>query len=129
MKHIALCLAAAFALLATPAPVPAAQTSGIWIINTTGNCLWATVYTSGSIIKSAGFPGWVPANDKRVYEVPWKGVGQQYRVRTEVLSTTQCTAQNAAHPLSADIETWVQGSLAYQVRLIRDHHGFRLERF
>ena len=129
MKRSIACVAAALALLAMPAPAPAAQTSGIWIINTTGNCLWATVYTAGSIIKSTGFPGWVPANDKRVYEVPWKGVGQQYRVRVEVLSTTSCAAQNSAHPLAADIDTNVSGTIAYQVRLIRDQHGFRLERF
>jgi hypothetical protein len=129
MKHIAIVLIAAFSLLAAPASA-GPQSSGIWIANTTENCLWATVYTAGSQVRAGGFPNWVPAKDKRVYPVEIKGVGQAFRVRAEVLSTTECRAQNAQHPLIADIDTTVQGSIVYQVRMIRLANGrFALERF
>ena len=120
---------AAFALLtllAMPKPVPASQQSGIWIHNDTPNCLWATVYSAGRI---DGRPNWVPAKDKRVYNVSWKGVGQSFRVRVEILSTTACTPQNSAHPLAADIDTNVQGSLAYQVRVVGEGRNFRIIRY
>jgi hypothetical protein len=130
MKHFALGLIAAIALLAVPAAVSAdSQSSGIWITNMTGHCLWATVYTAGSQVREGGFPNWVPANDKRLYPITWKGMGQQFRVRVEVLSTTECVAQNAAHPLVADVDTNVSGGLAYQVRLIRSRGEFFLERY
>jgi hypothetical protein len=117
---------ALLALLALPKPAPASQQSGIWIHNDTGNCLWATVYSAGRI---DGRPNWVPAKDKRVYGVSWKGVGQQFRVRVEILSTTACTPQSSAHPLVADIDTYVQGSLAYQVRVVGQGHSFRIIRY
>lgn len=114
------------ALLAIPKPAPASQQSGIWIHNDTGNCLWATVYSAGRI---DGRPNWVPAKDKRVYGVSWKGVGQSFRVRVEILSTTACTPQNSTHPLAADIDTYVQGSLAYQVRVVGQGRSFRIIRY
>lgn len=127
MKRIIVCVAAALALLAMPKPVTAAQDSGIWIHNTTGYCVWVTVYTAGSQVRKGGFPNWVPANDKRLYPISWRGVGEEFRVRAEVLSTRACEPQNDAHPLQADIDTHVRGNLAYQVRLV--HEGGRNFRF
>jgi len=117
---------ALLALVAMPKPVPASQQSAVWIHNDTANCLWATVYSAGRI---DGRPNWVPAKDKRPYSISWKGVGQQFRVRVEILSTTECTPQNSAHPLAADIDTYVQGSLAYQVRVVGQGHSFRIIRY
>lgn len=117
---------ALLALLATPRAVTASQQTGIWIHNDTANCLWATVYSGGRI---QGRPHWVGAKDKSLYSISWNGIGQQYRVRTEILSTGPCTPQNSAHPLAADIETHVQGSLAYQVRVVGQGHSFRIIRY
>ena len=129
MKRTILCMAAALAILAPAAATANSQQSGIWIYNQTDNCLWATVYTAGSIVKQGGFPNWVPAKDKRLYPVTWKGVGQQFVVRTEVLSTKNCVAQNSRNPLASDIRTTVQGSLAYRVALVGKPGSFRLERY
>lgn len=127
MKRLAFLPAIAFlALLASPGTAHANQQSGIWIHNDTANCLWATVYSAGRI---QGRPDWVPARDKRLYSITWKGIGQSFRVRVEMLSTTQCTPQNHANPLAADIDTHVQGSLAYQVRVVGSGRSFRLIRY
>ncbi|HTU69470.1 MAG TPA: hypothetical protein VMF11_04035 [Candidatus Baltobacteraceae bacterium] len=129
MKKTLLCMAAALAMLAPAAATAGGQASGIWIYNETDHCLWATVYTAGSIVKQGGFPNWVPAKDKRLYPVTWKGVGQAFDVRTEILSTKQCVPQNARNPLVADIRTTVQGSLAYRVAVTGKPGSFRLVRY
>lgn len=128
MKRILVCALAALLLLAMPNQAPA-QDSGIWIHNQTAYCLWATVYTAGRIVGKGGFPNWVPARDKRLYPVDWKGVGQQFRVRAEVLSTHDCRPQNSQHPLQADFDTHVQGNLAYQVRVVQNGRNFYFERY
>ncbi len=126
-KHwFVLGLIATIALVASPFVASAnSQQSGIWIVNETPNCLWATVYSAGKIV---GRPGWFAANNKGVYSVTWKGIGQQFDVRTEILSTKNCQAQNAQNPLAADIRTTVQGSLAYTVRVVKNGNSFRLIR-
>lgn len=129
MKRVFLSALAAIALIAMPKPLPAAQQSGIWIHNLTGYCVWATVYTAGQQVREGGFPNWVPSKDSRVYPVAWKGVGQEFRVRVEVLSTKDCTPQTAEHPLQGDTDTFVRGSLAYQVKVLGRPGHFYLERF
>jgi len=131
MKKTLFSIAAA-ALLALLAPCAASadsQPSGIWIYNSTGYCLWATVYTAGRIVSQGGFPGWVPAKDKRLYPVTWKGVGQAFDVRVEMLSTQHCAAQNSQHPLSGDLRATVQGSLAYRVEVVGGPGSYRLIRY
>src|ERR1017187_3596108 len=108
MKKALFSIVALVALLAPGAASANSQPSGIWIYNSTGNCLWATVYTAGSIVKEGGFPNWVPAKDKRLYPVTWKGIGQAFDVRVEMLSTQNCQAQSHQHPLSGDLQTTVQ---------------------
>ncbi len=116
---------ALFALVAAPFVASANQTSGIWIVNETPNCLWATVYSAGKIV---GRPNWVDANNRRVYSVTIKGVGQQFDVRAEILSTMRCQKQSAQYPLAADIRTTVQGSIVYTVRVVKNGSSFRLIR-
>lgn len=125
MKRIlALCIAAIVAA-AIPQMVLAQKKPGtILIDNRSGYCLWATVYFAGKI---RGRPWWAPVG-KSYYDIPWKGVGQMWTLRTEILSTRDCTPQNSQHPLKADIDTSMQGSLAYEVIVERSGSGFKLIR-
>ena len=129
MKKAIIAAVALLALLMPSFASADSQPSGIWIHNTTNYCLWATVYTGGRIVKEGGFPNWVPAKDKRLYPVVWKGVGQAFDVRVEMLSTEHCAAQNSQHPLSGDMRTTVQGSLAYRVEVVGGPHSYRLIRY
>jgi len=129
MKKILFAIATAFAILTPSFASANSQPSGIWIINNTNYCLWATVYTAGSIVKQGGFPAWVPAKEKRAYPVTWKGIGQSFDVRVEMLSTRECTPQNSQHPLSWDSRTTVQGSLAYRVEVVGAPGSFKLIRY
>jgi hypothetical protein len=129
MKKTIFAIVALFALLTPSFASANSQASGIWIINNTNYCLWATVYTAGHIVKEGGFPNWVPAKDKRAYPVVWKGIGQSFDVRVEMLSTQHCAAQNSQHPLSGDLRTTVQGTLAYRVEVVGGPGSYKLIRY
>jgi hypothetical protein len=129
MKKAVFAIAALLALLVPSFASANSQQSGIWIYNSTNYCLWATVYTGGRIVGQGGFPNWVPAKDKRLYPVTWKGVGQSFDVRVEMLSTNHCAAQNSQHPLSGDLRTTVQGNLAYRVEVVGGPGSYKLVRY
>jgi len=129
MRKAIFALTVMFGLLAPSFASANSQQSGIWIMNNTNYCLWATVYTAGSIVKQGGFPNWVPSKDKRLYPVTWRGVGQAFDVRVEMLSTRHCAAQNRQHPLSGDLRTTVQGNLAYRVEVTGGPGNYRLIRY
>ncbi len=123
-RILSLCIAAML-IAALPQAASAQKRPGtIMIVNQSGYCLWATVYYAGHIV---GRPGWTPVG-RGYYDVPWKGVGQRWELRTEILSTRDCKAQNAQNPLKADISVGMQGSLAYEVIVERQGSGFRLVR-
>ena len=129
MKKAFFAIAVALGLLTPSFAFANSQPSGIWIQNETNYCLWATVYTAGNIVSQGGFPGWVPAKDKRLYPVTWRGIGQSFDVRVEILSTRDCKAQNSQHPLSWDSRTTVQGNLAYRVAVTGAPGSYRLIRY
>lgn len=129
MKRIVATAASTLALLALPVLPGSAAQSGILIQNKTAYCLWATAYTGGKIVHSEGFPGWVSAHSDGTYPIDLRGLGEEFRVRVEILSTTACKAQDSAHPLLADIDTHVQGNRSFRVRVLGGPKHFTLERY
>lgn len=129
MKRALATLFIALASIAGLAARGSATQSGILIHNKTNYCLWATAYTGGKIVHSEGFPGWVSAQSEGVYPIDLRGLGEEFRVRVEILSTRACKAQDSEHPLLADLDTHVQGNRSFRVRVLGGPKHFALERY